>query len=78
MVRPPHPLALPIGLSVERTRNIAVSTLVGIAMVAVFHAVWHVATLLPKSGFAAAVAGPWLVLAAFAGVGTLLFLRAPR
>ena len=71
-------LAMPIGLSVERTRNIAVSALVGIAMVAVFHAVWHVATLLPKSGFAVAAVGPWLVLTAFAGLGALLFLRAPR
>jgi len=70
-------LALPIGLSVERTRNIAVSALVGIATVAIFHAVWHVATLLPGSGFAATAVAPWLVLVAFAGVGTLLFLRAP-
>ena len=39
-------LAMPIGLSVERTRNIAVSALVGIALLAVFHSAWHVATLL--------------------------------
>ena len=71
-------LAMPIGLSVERTRNIAVSALIGIALVAVFHSVWHVATLLPKSGFAIAAVGPWLVLTTFAGLGTLLFLRTPR
>jgi lipopolysaccharide export LptBFGC system permease protein LptF len=71
-------LAMPIGLSVERTRNIAVSALVGITLVAVFHSVWHVATLLPKSGFAVAAVGPWLVLTAFAGLGALLFWRAPR
>jgi LPS export ABC transporter permease LptG len=71
-------LAMPIGLSVERTRNIAVSALVGIAAVAVFHTVWHVATLLPNSGFAAAAIGPWVALIAFAGAGVLLFLRTPR
>jgi len=46
--------------------------------VAVFHSVWHVATLLPRSGFAVTAIGPWLVLMAFAGLGTLLFWRAPR
>ena len=71
-------LAMPIGLSVERTRNIAVSALVGIGLVAVFHSAWHVATLLPKSGFAVAAVGPWLVLTAFAGLGALLFLRTAR
>jgi len=71
-------MAIPIGLSVERTRNIAVSALVGITLVAVFHSAWHVAALLPKSGFAVAAVGPWLVLTAFAGLGVLLFFRTPR
>jgi lipopolysaccharide export system permease protein len=71
-------LALPIGLTVDRTRSLAVSALLGIGLLTGFRACWHVASLLGRSGFEAAVAGPWLVLSAFGALGTLLLLRSPR
>jgi LPS export ABC transporter permease LptG len=72
-------LAIPVGLSVERSRNLAVSGLAGIALVGVFHAVWHVATLLSRSGFAPAAPVTWGALGLFAA-GALAYLqtRSPR
>lgn len=71
-------LAIPIGLSVERTRSIAISAVYGIAVLAAFRAAWQIVTLLAHNGFAAAAIGPWLVQLAFLGLGGWLFLRAPR
>ena len=65
-------------LTVERTRSLAVSALFGIGLLSGFRACWHVATLPGRSRFQAAVAGPWLVLAAFGALGTVLLLRSPR
>lgn len=71
-------LALPIGLTVERTRSLAVSALLGIGAVAGFRACWHVATLLGRSGFDSSAAAPWAVLALFSALGAVLLLRSPR
>jgi LPS export ABC transporter permease LptG len=71
-------LAAPLGLGVERSRSMAAAALQGIAIVAAFFATWHVATLLAPNGFRVGVAAPWLVLAAFAGLGVWLFARSPR
>lgn len=72
-------LAIPVGLSVERTRNVAVSALLGISVVGAFYAVWHVSTLVGRSGFAFAAPSPWLVLVGFAGGGAWWLLRrSPR
>lgn len=71
-------LAIPIGLSVERTRSLAISAVYGIVLVAAFRASWQVATLLAHNGFRSAAAGPWLVQLAFTGVGAWLLARAPR
>jgi lipopolysaccharide export system permease protein len=71
-------LALPIGLTVERTRSLAISALLGIGLVAGFLTCWQVASLLGRSGFPAAVLGPWLVLVLFGALGTTLLLRSPR
>jgi lipopolysaccharide export system permease protein len=71
-------LAAPLGLGVERSRSMAVAALQGIAIVAVFRAAWHVASLLAPNGFRLGIAAPWLVLSAFAGLGVWLFARSPR
>ncbi|MGI9591226.1 MAG: LptF/LptG family permease [Myxococcota bacterium] len=71
-------LALPIGLTVERTRSLAISALFGIGLLAGFRASWHVATLLGRSGFAVSALAPWTVLTAFALLGAVLLLRSRR
>lgn len=71
-------LALPVGLSVESTRSMAISALAGIGLLAAFQAVWHVATIFGQSGFETAAVAPWLVLASFSGVGGILLARSPR
>ncbi len=71
-------LALPIGLSVERTRSLALSALFGVALVAGFRAFWHVAVVLGRSGLEMAALAPWAVVSAFAALGVILLLRSPR
>lgn len=71
-------LALPLGLTVERTRSLAVSALGGIGLIAAFRATWHVSTLLGRSGFGISAAAPWLVLALFGVLGAVMLLRSPR
>ena len=71
-------LALPIGLTVERTRSLAISALFGIGLLAGFRASWHVATLLGRSGFEVSAVAPWTVLGVFALLGAALLLRSPR
>jgi lipopolysaccharide export system permease protein len=72
-------LAVPVGLSVERSRNLALSALAGIALVGAFHAAWHVATLVSRSGFAPAAPLTWGVLGLFAaGALGYLLARSPR
>jgi lipopolysaccharide export system permease protein len=71
-------LALPIALGVERTRSIALSALYGVGVVALFQASWRVVVLLGQNGIQIAAAGPWIVLAGFAGLGAWLLARAPR
>jgi len=70
-------LAIPLGLSVERTRNMAVSVLYGLSAIALFHACWRAGSLLAHNGFELAVVAPWLVLAVFAGLDALLMARSP-
>jgi lipopolysaccharide export system permease protein len=71
-------LALPVGLTVERTRSLAISALYGIVLVSAFQASWHIASLLGRSGFEGAAPAPWGVLAGFGALGVVLLLRSPR
>jgi lipopolysaccharide export system permease protein len=70
-------LAIPLGLSVERTGSMAVSVLYGFSAIALFHACWRTGILLAGNGFELAVTAPWLVLAVFAGFSALLMARSP-
>jgi LPS export ABC transporter permease LptG len=62
-------LGLPLGFGVERTRSLAVSGLLGIAWASVFYTLRTAAATLAAGGVALAVLAPWLLLAAFAGLG---------
>ena len=71
-------LAIPLGMSVERTRSMAGSGLLAIGVLALFQTTWRTNALLADNGFAFAAAGPWAALAAFAALGAWLFSRALR
>jgi lipopolysaccharide export LptBFGC system permease protein LptF len=71
-------LAIPLGMSVERTRSVAGSGLLAIGVLALFQTTWRANALLADNGFAFAAAGPWAALAAFAALGAWLFSRALR
>jgi lipopolysaccharide export system permease protein len=71
-------LALPLGFTVERTRSLAVSGLVGIAWVSVYYTLRTVGSLLAASGVAPAAFAPWILLAACGAFGAWRLARAPR
>ena len=70
-------LGIPLGLAVEQSRSLAVAGIQGIALLGLFYAVKTVASMLASSGVAAAVPGPWFVLASFAGFAAWRLARAP-
>lgn len=70
-------LAVPLGLSVERSRSMAVSALFGVALVAGFYTLKTTASLFAEGGYAVAVASPWILLALFAAFGTWRLARVP-
>jgi lipopolysaccharide export LptBFGC system permease protein LptF len=69
-------LAVPLGLAVERSRSLAGAAVKGIALIAVFYTLQTSAVLVATGGIAAAVPGPWVVLAAFSVYGTWQYARA--
>jgi lipopolysaccharide export system permease protein len=71
-------LAIPLGLAVERTRSLASSALTGIVIIGVFYTFRTTIDVFAASGVAAAIAGPWMILAAFFGYGALQLARVPR
>jgi lipopolysaccharide export LptBFGC system permease protein LptF len=71
-------VASPVGIAVDRNRNMAAPALSGIALIALFYAGWQVSVLLGESAFAFAAAGPWLTLVAFSLLGLALLARSPR
>ncbi len=71
-------LAIPLGLAVERTRSLATSALTGIVTIGVFYTFRTTVDVLAASGVASAIAGPWMILVAFFGYGTLQLARVPR
>jgi lipopolysaccharide export system permease protein len=70
-------LAVPLGLGVERTRNLAIAALQGIALLGAFYGVVSTTQILAAGGVAAAVPAPWVVLSGFAGFGAWRLLRTP-
>ena len=71
-------LAIPLGMSVERTRSVAGPGLLAIGVLVLFQTTWRTNALLAGSDLAFAAAGPWAALAAFAALGGWLFSRALR
>jgi lipopolysaccharide export system permease protein len=71
-------LAVPLGLTVERTRSLAVAGLQGIGLLGAYYGAQTTASLFAGSGVAAASAGPWVVLGAFTAFGGWRFARVPR
>ncbi len=71
-------LAVPIGLSVERTRSLAVSALQGFLLLGLFFVLRGAGAMFAAGGVAAAVPASWLLLSAFGGYGTWRFARMPR
>ena len=70
-------LAIPIGLEVERSRNIAVATIQGIVIVGVFYGLQATMLLLAIEGIAAAILSPWILLVIFSGYGSWRYARIP-
>jgi lipopolysaccharide export system permease protein len=70
-------LALPLGFGVERTRSLALASLLGIAWVGVFYSLRTAASVLVSGGVAAAALAPWWLLLAFALLGAWRLARVP-
>jgi lipopolysaccharide export system permease protein len=71
-------LAIPIGLGVERTRSLSGQALLGVAIVAVFYALRTAGAAIGAGGAVPAALPPWLLLAAFGGVGVWRLATIPR
>lgn len=71
-------LAAPLGFAVGPTRSLAASALFGTITLASYHTARTAAELLAGRSFAWAPAGPWLILAVFAGYGIWQLQRIPR
>ncbi|MEE9607870.1 MAG: LptF/LptG family permease [Myxococcota bacterium] len=71
-------LAIPLGLSVERSGTLAAPALQGAALVGLFYTIRMAASLLGAAGLAWTWASPWLELTAFGGWGAWRFARALR
>jgi LPS export ABC transporter permease LptG len=70
-------LALPLGFGVERTRSLALSSLLGIAWVSVFYSLRTAGGVLAGGDIALAAFAPWWLLAVFAGWGAWRLARVP-
>ena len=68
-------LALPLGFGVERTRSLAVSSLLGIVWVSVYYTLSTTASLLASGGVAIAAIAPWWLLAALGALGAWRLAR---
>jgi LPS export ABC transporter permease LptG len=71
-------LAIPLALSVERSRSIATAALFGITLLAVFYTVRTTANIFASSGYPPAALSPWLILIAFGSYGAWQLFRVPR
>ena len=71
-------LAIPLALSVERSRSIATAALLGITLLAVFYTVRTTANMFVGTGYPPAALSPWLILIAFGSYGAWQLFRVPR
>ncbi len=69
---------IPVGLTVDRNRNIAGAALHGIALIGVFYTLNTIALIVASANVPVAASSPWMLLALFAGWGTWGLARAPR
>ena len=65
----------PLGFGVERTKSLAVSSLLGIAWVSVYYTLSTTASLLASGGVAIAAIAPWWLLAALGALGAWRLAR---
>lgn len=68
-------LGTPLGVSVERSRSIAVAALQGIALLGGYYALQTTASVVGSGGVAGAALAPWGVLGLFAAFGAWRFAR---
>jgi lipopolysaccharide export system permease protein len=71
-------LAVPLALRVERTKSLAVPALQGVVLLLVFWSLRSGVRLLAPAHGMAAIAGPWILLGAFALFGAVRLARVPR
>jgi lipopolysaccharide export system permease protein len=71
-------LAVPLGLAVGTSRSLAAAALSGIITLAAYYTARTAFEILAGKDFAWAVAGPWVILAAFGGYGMWQLRRVPR
>jgi lipopolysaccharide export LptBFGC system permease protein LptF len=71
-------LAIPLALAAEQTRSLAASALYGIVLLGIFYTSRTTADMFAASGFASAIASPWVILTSFAGYGVWQLHRVPR
>jgi lipopolysaccharide export system permease protein len=71
-------LAIPLALAAEQTRSLAASALYGIVVLGIFYTSRTTADMFAASGFASAIASPWVILTSFAGYGVWQLHRVPR
>ena len=71
-------LALPLGLRVELSRNLARPAVYGVITIGIFYLVRSTGTTLASEGIVSAVAGPWSIVAIFGLWGTWGLVRIPR
>jgi lipopolysaccharide export system permease protein len=70
-------LAIPIGIGVDRHRNIAVAALHGITVVGIFYTLKTVTSILAAGGMTSAVISHWMLITLFAGFGAWRLARTP-
>jgi LPS export ABC transporter permease LptG len=71
-------LAIPIGLGVERSRSLSGQALLGVAVVGGFYALRSAGAIIAAGGAVPAALPPWLLFAAFGGIGVWRLATIPR
>ncbi len=71
-------LGAPLGMSVERSRSLAVAALQGVALLGLYYGLQTTATVLGSGGVPRAASAPWWVLGAFSAFALLRLARSGR
>lgn len=71
-------LGTPLGMSVERSRSLAVAALQAIALLGGYYGLLTTATIVGTGGVAVTAFAPWIVQAVFAGYGAWRMARVSR